>query len=209
MSSPEQHHEVTGDGTLTDDVTSDPARIRALAHPLRLTLLELLDTEREATATRCAELTGESVASCSFHLHQLVRYGYVERAEPRGREKPFRTVSRSRASRFDPAVPDSRRASAELAHLLLDRETARVHAWLDAATRAGGSTRADDAWALASTQTSATFWATQDELAALSAEVNALVDRFADRHDPARRPADARRAHLFAVVNADVPGDPR
>lgn len=83
---------------------SDPARIRALAHPLRLRLLDLLDAEGDLTATQCAARTGESVASCSFHLHTLARHGYVEAAPPRGRERPWRSV-RERPSRYDPALP--------------------------------------------------------------------------------------------------------
>src|SRR5690606_30942861 len=59
----------------------DPARLRALAHPIRLRLIEELGDLGEATATDCARRVGESVASCSFHLRQLEKYGYVERAE--------------------------------------------------------------------------------------------------------------------------------
>jgi hypothetical protein len=42
-------------------------RLRALAHPLRWKLFDIVFREGTATATRCAELTGESVASCSYH----------------------------------------------------------------------------------------------------------------------------------------------
>ena len=37
---------------------SDPKAIRALAHPTRLALLEILTGEGQATATRCAQLSG-------------------------------------------------------------------------------------------------------------------------------------------------------
>src|SRR5687767_497769 len=83
MSSPE------ADGTRHSP--SDPERMRALAHPLRLALLQYLDDVGEATATQCARHTGESVANCSFHLRLLARYGFVEPAEQRGRERPWRS----------------------------------------------------------------------------------------------------------------------
>lgn len=183
--------------------TSDPARIRALAHPLRLRLLDLLDDDGPATATECARATGESVASCSFHLHQLAKYGFVEPAERRGREKPWRSVSSGRSTRYDPDVPGSLRAAGEMARVVIDREAQRLHAWIDAAPRD------DDAWLLASVMTTQSFWATRDELAALSAEVQALTERFAGRsQDPSLRPDGARSAHLFATVHAD-PDDAR
>ena len=92
-------------------VATDPATIRALAHPLRLRILALLDDEGEVTATRCAEVTGESVASCSFHLRMLAKYGYVEAADRRGKERPWRSVGRGRQAKGDPHVPESLHAA--------------------------------------------------------------------------------------------------
>ncbi|MCB7136395.1 ArsR/SmtB family transcription factor [Cellulosimicrobium marinum] len=179
-------------------VTSDPERLRALAHPLRLRLLSFLDDEGEATATRCAEATGESVASCSFHLRTLARYGFVEPAERRGREKPWRAVGQGRRTAFDPDVPGSLPAAGAVASVLLDQEVARVREWL---ARAAGD---EPGWLLASTLTTAAFWATRDELDALAREVEALTDRFVGRwDDPALRPPGARPARLLGVVNAD------
>src|SRR5690348_8450535 len=61
---------------------TDPTAIRALAHPLRLDLMELLGTIGPATAAHCGRTLGVSQASCSFHLRQLAKYGFVEEAEP-------------------------------------------------------------------------------------------------------------------------------
>ncbi|MFJ1510838.1 helix-turn-helix transcriptional regulator [Cellulosimicrobium funkei] len=185
-------------------VASDPASIRALAHPLRLRILTLLDDEGEVTATRCAEVTGESVASCSFHLRMLAKYGYVEPAERRGKERPWRTVGRGRQTRFDPDVPESLPAASAVADLVLGQEAARVRAWL------AGAAAEDPRWLLASTLSSSSFYATREELDALAREVEALTDRFAGRwDDPSLRPEGARPARLFAVVNADPPADHR
>jgi hypothetical protein len=72
---------------------TDPKALRALAHPLRWKLLEIVSREGTATATQCAQGTGESVASCSYHLNMLAKYDYVEQAEGgQGREKPWRLV---------------------------------------------------------------------------------------------------------------------
>jgi hypothetical protein len=73
---------------------TDPKALRALAHPLRWKLLEIIGREGTATATVCAQETGESVANCSYHLNMLAKYDYVEQAEGgQGREKPWRVVS--------------------------------------------------------------------------------------------------------------------
>jgi DNA-binding transcriptional ArsR family regulator len=61
---------------------SDPKAIRALSHPVRLDLMELLMAISPATAARCGRILGVSQATCSFHLRQLAKYGFVEDAGP-------------------------------------------------------------------------------------------------------------------------------
>jgi DNA-binding transcriptional ArsR family regulator len=61
---------------------TDPRAIRALAHPVRLDLLELLVAIGPATAAQCGRVLGVSQASCSFHLRQLAKYGLVGDAGP-------------------------------------------------------------------------------------------------------------------------------
>jgi DNA-binding transcriptional ArsR family regulator len=59
---------------------TDPRAIRALAHPLRLDLLDLLVAIGPATAAQCGRILGVPQANCSFHLRQLAKYGFVEDA---------------------------------------------------------------------------------------------------------------------------------
>ena len=180
---------------------SDPERIRALAHPVRLELLDLLREVEQATATECAARVGESVASCSFHLRMLEKYGFIERAERRGREKPWRARRDSALdARPDRAVPGSLPAVQELASLTVAREADRVTGFL---ARAADE---PEEWLQAITISTASFWATSEELRELSGDVQRLVDRFAGRvTDPAKRPEGARHARLFATVNPDPP----
>lgn len=65
----------------TDEIT-EPRQLRALAHPLRLDLIETLAALGPSTAAQCARELGQTQASCSFHLRQLAKYGYVEEATP-------------------------------------------------------------------------------------------------------------------------------
>jgi len=59
---------------------TDPKVMRALTHPVRLALLEVLATEGPLTATEAGELIGESPTTCSFHFRQLKKYGFIEEA---------------------------------------------------------------------------------------------------------------------------------
>ena len=75
---------------------TNPQALRALAHPIRLKLLELLTADGPATGKTLADLTGESTASVSYHVGQLAKWGLVEPALElaRGRERPWQATSR-------------------------------------------------------------------------------------------------------------------
>src|SRR5215207_8398047 len=106
---------------------TDPRALRALSHPLRWRLLELIRLEESATATRCAELTGESVASCSYHLGILAKYGFVELADgAHGREKPWRTTTRSLSVSSEGLDPEAAMASDAVSEVFLDFEVGRI-----------------------------------------------------------------------------------
>ena len=75
---------------------SGVAALRAVAHPARLDLLDLLRVHETLTAAECARMLGTSTKSCSYHLGVLARQGLVARAgEPSadGRERPWRRVA--------------------------------------------------------------------------------------------------------------------
>src|SRR5580692_9859211 len=69
---------------------TDPTVMRALAHPVRMALIELFGVHDTLTATQASEALGESPANCAFHLRTLAKYGFVEEAGGgRGRERPW------------------------------------------------------------------------------------------------------------------------
>ena len=99
---------------------TDPRAMRALAHPIRLALLEALADAGTLTATEAGERVGESPANASFHLRQLAKYGYVEEAEKgAGRRRPWKL--RQLGLRFtdvhdDPATAEAGRALSRVVH---------------------------------------------------------------------------------------------
>src|SRR5580658_8698754 len=73
---------------------TDVRTMRALAHPVRIALLEALTLGGAMTATEAGERIGETPTTCSFHLRQLAKYGFVEEAGGgRGRARPWRVTS--------------------------------------------------------------------------------------------------------------------
>jgi DNA-binding transcriptional ArsR family regulator len=71
-------------------------QLKALGHPLRLRVLEMLGGEREEPLTNreLAKRLGVDPGHLHFHVKMLVRAGLIERAEGgKGREKPYRAVA--------------------------------------------------------------------------------------------------------------------
>jgi predicted transcriptional regulator len=107
----------------------DPKMMRALAHPLRVELIEAITSSDTGTltATEASELLGESPANCAFHLRTLAKYGFLEEAGGgRGRERPWRM----RYRRFDLGVPgqdrETRLAAEGVATIFIDRWLTRA-----------------------------------------------------------------------------------
>ncbi|MFJ4716512.1 ArsR/SmtB family transcription factor [Streptomyces sp. NPDC088785] len=69
----------------------DSRQLRALAHPLRLALLQYLMAVGPRTASECAAEVGSSASNISWHLRHLAEYGLVEAADATNqRERPWR-----------------------------------------------------------------------------------------------------------------------
>ncbi|MBW0117735.1 winged helix-turn-helix domain-containing protein [Pseudonocardia abyssalis] len=181
---------------MTEDARSyitDPKALRALSHPTRWTIIELLGAERTATATRCAEYSGESVASCSYHLGMLAKYGFVEPAEGGdGREKPWRLTRRDQSWRAADLEPDAAMAAETLSEVFLDHEVGQIKDWVRRASRESAQ------WQEAAGMSGRALYCTPDELVALQAGFDELVAAYRARDDdPAARPDGARLVRLL------------
>jgi DNA-binding transcriptional ArsR family regulator len=178
----------------------DPRVLRAIAHPVRLRLMEQLAIAGPATATQLAERVGESPANCSWHLRQLARYGYVEEAGGSGRQRPWRLVPRRRQWGGAGESTELARAGEEADAVLQEHEFAAMRAAM-----ANWASEPDE-WRDAQFVTQSFGWFTAEELAELHHEVTALLIRRMERlRDPATRPLGARPVRLFAW---GVPAEP-
>src|ERR1700691_4382562 len=112
---------------------TDPRALRAYAHPVRMKLMGLLRTRGPLTATRAAELLGESSGTCSFHLRQLAKYGLVEEAGGgTGRQKPWRATTTSTAWDAIAETPEATAATELLSRAAAERHFEQLLRWLHA-----------------------------------------------------------------------------
>lgn len=169
--------------------------MRAMAHPLRVALLEAMRRDGEITATRAAELLGESPGNMSWHLQTLAKYGFVEEAgEGRGRRRPWRLTSESRTFESDLTDdPETAAAGEALERVFLARSYDHIREWWS--RRLTYPVK----WRRSAFLTDSVKYLTAEELHAVMEEITAIYDRFADRDVKEKRPAGARPVHLQAL----------
>ena len=177
--------------------TRDPQKLRALAHPLRWRLLDVLLDEGSATATRCSQLLGESVASCSYHLNFLAKYGYVEEAPGvYGRRKPWRLTDAEQNLSGAAAGPDGEVAEREAVEAFLDHEFDRIKERL----RHAGTE--PDEWREATAVSGVTVPLTVAEAREVSQALEAVLRRYTARttgDEPT--PAATRLTRIFIATS--------
>jgi hypothetical protein len=175
--------------TIVCKVSGDKvAHERALGHPVRAALLELLGRRGTLTSTEAARELGGSSGLYSFHLRQLARYGLVEEAPATdGRARPWRLAG---------AAPPEAGIDPELARGLEDESYQR---WLARRHEAPARWRDDEAF-------SQVLYLTPGELAEMGAAIRGLVDGYREREGrPATRPPGAAPvavvARLFPLLD--------
>jgi DNA-binding transcriptional ArsR family regulator len=168
--------------------------MRALAHPVRIALLEALGREGELTASRAAEMLDESPGNMSWHLQTLAKYGYVEETGGgKGRSRPWRIASLS--NRFETAIedPEIEAAGGALEATLADSAYSQLREWW---TRRSSYSFA---WRDAAFTSDSLSYLTAEELAEIGEEIAELFGRYRDRVlDKELRPAEAQPVKLVA-----------
>jgi DNA-binding MarR family transcriptional regulator len=183
------------------DLISDPKRLRALAHPLRWQLIELIGAEGSATATRCAEALGQTVANCSYHLNTLAKYGFVEHADAGdSRVKPWRLTSYEQSFSADGADPESTLAAVAAGDAFLENEVANLR------DRIMRKSLEPPEWRHGTGMSAATAFLTAGELAEVRRDIVAVLDRHAERlRDRTARPEGAREVRLLLAASVVPP----
>jgi DNA-binding transcriptional ArsR family regulator len=110
-----------------------PELLRALAHPIRIKLLGLLQGEGPSTATMLAPLAGESVAAVSYHLRQLDRFSLIEEVDRGDRRDRWWQAAAREYNVPDVEIEEPEREAARLQLMakVMERDSAIVALFLD------------------------------------------------------------------------------
>lgn len=150
--------------------------------------------EGTLTSTQASELTGESTGSCSFHLRQLAKYGFLEEAPGgKGRQRPWRAAGISLGWSEVQEDAATAEAAEALSELMLDRRMRDLYVYL---RRRANETKE---WREASLSMGNLLYLHPEELTRLGEEIVDLLRPYSDRtRDPSQRPAGVRAVQLFA-----------
>ncbi|MDP1877797.1 MAG: helix-turn-helix domain-containing protein [Actinomycetota bacterium] len=175
----------------------DAHALKALAHPVRLDLLEAVGVHGPLTATQAAELVGESPANCSWHLRQLAKYGFLEEVpDAKGRQRPWRRTASG--MQWSDTGPDAafEAASRALTEVFIERETRLIRHAMAQPQPAG--------WADSPIAMQSVSWLTAEEIAQLEHQFWDILAAFRPRvTDPSQRPAGSRPVRFMALAAPD------
>jgi DNA-binding transcriptional ArsR family regulator len=174
--------------------------MRALAHPLRMDLLDLLAVHGPQTASQAAEILEQTPANVSWHLRKLAEHGFVRQAtDGPGRQRPWKMVAESLTWGDDAADPAARTALSDVA---VEREVQRLRAAV------ANLPRESRDWHRATQIHQNRLWLTADEATELGEALSDLLHAYDDRaHDAASRPPGARLMASLAWVVPNGPAD--
>ena len=166
---------------------TDAASLRALAHPTRLRLLGLLRQRGPQTAAQLGDVVDEAPGTVSYHLSKLAASDLIQAADPQSADRRERWwQATAPLTSWEPADllddPERLSASAALEKSIVQSNAARYTQYVDAMPTLPRE------WVAAAAGGDRAIRLTVTELAALRAELEAVVDRWVDvgdAHDPA------------------------
>lgn len=187
----------TGQESSHDEALTDASTMRALAHPLRIRLLEALTREGPLTATQAAELLDDTPGNMSWHLQILARYGFIEEAPgAKGRSRPWQVASRRRTFSFSSTDADQEQTAAAMAleTSFHERTYRELQEWQ------GLRHSYPQPWDTSGFTSNSTLYLTPDEFEQVAQGLLAVVDEFRDRtHDKSKRPPGSQPVRVVSV----------
>jgi DNA-binding transcriptional ArsR family regulator len=174
-----------------------PAALRALAHPLRIRILDLLPIRGPLTASKLGEIVGESSGSTSYHLRQLAKHGLVREVEGKGtaRERWWeRTPGGFSISSAGKGSPAGRQTAEAVNMEFLRLRNERVLAFARSGQEADEETL--ESWMGSATFVTVNKWATQEQAKAV---VEAWEQFAAEHLEPLSRQEGVPGAVPFEI----------
>jgi len=163
------------------DRVLDTGALRALAHPLRVQIYDILSQYGPQTASSLADKLGESTGSTSYHLRALAKQDLIREVTDRGSarerwwERPIGGVTFANAQRMK--TPAGRAATQiVLNEFFRNRQEQLVRFMQD------GLPNSEEPWQNGSMISTATARLTPQQSQELSAKIQALIDDAVDEH---------------------------
>lgn len=183
----------------------DIESLKALAHPLRVEILDVLSVYGPFTASGLAERLGESSGATSYHLRQLERHGFVREMEGRGtaRERWWERVPG--AINLD-ATELGGTAASRAATKTVMRQWERTRSALLSEFQERGLDVLPANWLTASVLSTVNLRLTPEQLEEISEEWARFIEPFVARYRGANPPGSrAVQLHFnaFPVLDAD------
>ncbi len=179
----------------------DAGALRALAHPLRVEIYDILSQYGPQTASSLAAWLGESSGSTSYHLRALAKHDLIREAEGRGSgrerwwERPPGSVTFANPEVLQ--TPSGRAASQIVMTEYFRRRHEQLMHYIDESFAEGSSE-----WVEGSLLSTATARLTEAQAAALGEKIQALIDgaveQYRDQQGEGVRPVTLR-ADIFPL----------
>ncbi|MBO3664085.1 ArsR/SmtB family transcription factor [Microbacterium stercoris] len=157
------------------------AELRALGHPLRMRIFDILSQHGPQTSSTLAELTGESSGSTSYHLRILAKQDLI-------REIPERSVGRERwweRPRGQTSWGDTEETRTPAGRAALQAATSEFHRLRNEDTTDFFTRRVDrepEEWRDVSSSFTTTTRMTAAQLGELAERIEALITEAGERH---------------------------
>lgn len=163
------------------DRVLDTGALRALAHPLRVRIYDILSQYGPQTASSLAERLGESSGSTSYHLRALAKHDLIREVDGRGSarerwwERPVGGVSFSNGEAI--RTPSGRAATQIVMTEFFQLRQEQLLRFIER-----GLSHEDEPWQEASMISTATARLTPEQSTELTRNIMALIDEAVDKY---------------------------
>ncbi|MCP2636780.1 helix-turn-helix domain-containing protein [Microbacterium sp. HD4P20] len=163
------------------DRVLDAGALRALAHPLRVKIYDILSQYGPQTASSLAERLGESSGSTSYHLRALAKHDLIQECVDKGSgrerwwERPAGGVSFANPEALK--TPSGRAASQIVMREFFQLRHEQLLQFVDR-----GVLDENDVWRKGSMISTATARLTPEQSEELAAKIMALIDDVVDNY---------------------------
>ncbi|WP_309128587.1 helix-turn-helix domain-containing protein [Microbacterium sp.] len=179
--------------------TLDASALKALAHPMRVRIYDLLSERGPQTASSLATLIGETSGATSYHLRALAAHDLIREVQGRGtaRERWWeRPKGRINLPGPDEQMTPSSRAAAQIVTSEFFR--LRHQTLMDYLSRP--ESEKPEEWRDAGLVMTTMFDLTPDQMQALKDELTAVVDNAIERYRGQESMPGTRRVSLRAEI---------